>query len=295
MKCPFCKEQIQHGALKCRFCGEVLEQKSYDEVRNGPATTTVPAPVPNVYSTAQKVALGSLGFIAFLIVVSALGAFDGALVKLVGVVGGNLPRSPQVGTIERSSWSSQSAKQDCINQLVKMGNYEILSDDTRLIDRETHAFDHVVIDEALPREVRDISVQETWKCTIKYRLKPTKSQSKGSTSVNLETSGEPKTPPLALSAIMQTVAADNESKAKTHFKNEAITFDPKSGKVGNAHYFCGQGALYLEGLGSIPERFHVWAEYSMTSDRISPLAFGVTYWASPHDTAPPRSQSMPQP
>ena len=32
-KCPFCAEQIQEEAVKCKHCGEFLDQKSLDELQ----------------------------------------------------------------------------------------------------------------------------------------------------------------------------------------------------------------------------------------------------------------------
>jgi hypothetical protein len=34
MRCPFCKEEIQDGAIKCKHCGEVLRKEEYSQVRH---------------------------------------------------------------------------------------------------------------------------------------------------------------------------------------------------------------------------------------------------------------------
>lgn len=35
MKCPYCKEEIQDGAIKCRFCNEIIEKESYEQTTRG--------------------------------------------------------------------------------------------------------------------------------------------------------------------------------------------------------------------------------------------------------------------
>jgi len=32
MLCPFCKEEIQDGAIKCKYCGEILQKGEYSQI-----------------------------------------------------------------------------------------------------------------------------------------------------------------------------------------------------------------------------------------------------------------------
>lgn len=34
MKCPYCQEEIQDGAIKCKHCGEILRKEEYSHIAN---------------------------------------------------------------------------------------------------------------------------------------------------------------------------------------------------------------------------------------------------------------------
>jgi len=39
MECPYCKEKIQNGAIKCKHCGEILKKKEYSSISHEKAKT----------------------------------------------------------------------------------------------------------------------------------------------------------------------------------------------------------------------------------------------------------------
>ena len=44
--CPFCGESIKSDAIKCRFCGEILDQAAYEQARGAEQSGQTPFPAP---------------------------------------------------------------------------------------------------------------------------------------------------------------------------------------------------------------------------------------------------------
>lgn len=63
-RCPFCAEEIQDAAVKCRFCGEMFDRDTVN-IQARPAAPLPPQPPPRVpieqQSTGAKLRLTAAG------------------------------------------------------------------------------------------------------------------------------------------------------------------------------------------------------------------------------------------
>jgi len=59
--CPFCKEEIKEGAIKCKHCGEILSKDSYVETKASPVNTAIRIEKP-IGNKTNQAGLGGIGF-----------------------------------------------------------------------------------------------------------------------------------------------------------------------------------------------------------------------------------------
>jgi len=82
-QCPFCKEQIKAEAIKCRFCGEFLDQfNPQQEIRNDATTTSIKS--EPLISTSGRI--GRLDFFAYVAMTAIVGAFGSAFLTIDNII-----------------------------------------------------------------------------------------------------------------------------------------------------------------------------------------------------------------
>ncbi len=88
--CPYCGESIKSDAIKCRFCGEILDQAAYEQARSGesfdPVQPPTPPPPQAGPGTGQSAGGGALLFSACPSLFTAFGAVFWSVIFMAAAV-----------------------------------------------------------------------------------------------------------------------------------------------------------------------------------------------------------------